>query len=78
MKEKEFVIRTYLKSELASLYHPYMSAESAMRKMRRWINYNPELKAQMEALSTSRTDHQYTPRQVGLLVKYLGEPYGQV
>jgi len=74
MTETKFVVRTYLKTELALLYNPYMSTEGALRKMRRWICQQPELKTQMDALQFSRTDRQYTPMQVRLIVKYLGEP----
>ena len=76
--EQRFVIKTYLKCELALLYNPYMSPEGALRKMRRWINRQPELKAQMDVLQVSRTDRQYTPMQVRLIVKYLGEPYDEI
>lgn len=74
MGETKFVIKTYLKTELALLYNPYMSTEGALRKMRRWIIRNPELKAEMDALQISLTDRQYTPKQVGVIVKHLGEP----
>lgn len=74
MEKEKFVIRTYFKTDLAALYHPGMSTEGALRKMRRWINRQPELKAQMEALQLSPTDRQWTPRQVHLIVKFLGLP----
>lgn len=35
--EEPFVIRPYLKSELAHLYNPYVPLVYAMRKMREWI-----------------------------------------
>ena len=41
--EEPFVIRPYLKSELAHLYNPYVPLVYAMRKMREWIRNNKEL-----------------------------------
>ena len=38
-----FEIKAYLKSDLAQLYFPCLSAEAALRKLRRWINFNPSL-----------------------------------
>ena len=35
--EEPFVIRPYLKSELAHLYNPYLRLVYAMRKMWEWI-----------------------------------------
>lgn len=75
MNENQFVVRTYLKVELAKLYNPHMSDEGALRKMRRWINHQPELRKQMRALQISPSDRQYTPRQVRLIVQHLGEPF---
>ena len=43
--EEPFVIRPYLKSELAHLYNPYVPLVYAMRKMREWIRNNKELYA---------------------------------
>ena len=60
--EEPFVIRPYLKSELAHLYNPYVPLVYAMRKMREWIRNNKEL---YDA---------YSARQVRLIVRYLDEP----
>jgi F-type H+-transporting ATPase subunit gamma len=38
-----FEIKAYLKSDLALLYFPCLSSEAALRKLRRWINFNPSL-----------------------------------
>ena len=40
--EEPFVIRPYLKSELAHLYNPYVPLVYAMRKMREWIRNKKE------------------------------------
>ncbi|NDV84276.1 DUF4248 domain-containing protein [Bacteroides sp. 51] len=78
MKEDKFVIKAYLKVELARLYNPHMSDEGALRKMRRWINHQPQLKARMDSLQLSPSDRQYTPKQVRLIVEYLGEPFDTI
>ena len=68
--EEPFIIRSYRKSELAHLYNPDMPLVPAMRKMRYWIQRNPEMYRSGEA----RGDHRYTRRQVRLIVETLGEP----
>lgn len=73
-EESVFSIRAYHKSDLALLYHPGMCGRSAMNKMRRWINRNSELKRRMKEAEVSPLTHQYTPRQVAILVEFLGEP----
>ena len=74
MSENEFEIRSYLKTELALLYHPQLPAAYAMNKMRAWIRHNAELYAQMYTHGEGRNDHSYTRRQVQLIVKYLDLP----
>jgi hypothetical protein len=73
-REEKFVIRPYLKEELAVKYHPHMQPKAAMGKMRRWINMNPELKRRLTEAQIGIRPHSYTPRQVSILVEFLGEP----
>jgi hypothetical protein len=73
-KEEKFVIRPYLKEALAVKYHPDMQPKAAMRKMRRWINLNPELKRKLTEAQMGIRPHYYTSRQVAILVEFLGEP----
>ena len=72
--EEPFVIRSYLKSELAHLYNPYVPLVYAMRKMREWIRNNKELYDAMYSGGEGKNDHAYSARQVRLIVKYLDEP----
>jgi len=75
MKEEvEFIIKGYHKAELAQMYHPDMSVPSAMCKMRRWINRNAKLKRKLMEVQVSGQNHAYTPREVGVIVEFLGEP----
>ena len=69
--EEPFVIRPYLKSELAHLYNPYVPLVYAMRKMREWIRNNNELYDAMYSGGEGKNDHAYSARQVRLIVKYL-------
>ena len=79
--EEPFVIRPYLKSDLAHLYNPYVPLVYAMRKMREWIRNNKELYDAMYSGGEGKNDHAYSARQVRLIVRYLDEPWislGQV
>lgn len=73
-KEVKFVIRGYHKADLALMYHPNMSATAAMGKMRRWINRNARLKEKLLEVQISALNHTYTPKEVAILVEFLGEP----
>ena len=60
--------------ELAALYFPRSSAKSASTQIKRWLLYNKPL---MEALRTTgyvSGQRVLTPKQVGLIFNYLGEP----
>jgi len=70
----KFVVKGYYKADLALMYHPGMSARCAMGKMRRWINRNTELKRKMLEAQVSALNHKYTPKEVAILVEFLGEP----
>lgn len=72
--EEPFVIRPYLKSELAHLYNPYVPLVYAMRKMREWIRNNKELYDAMYSGGEGKNDHAYSARQVRLIVRYPDEP----
>ena len=57
--EEPFIIRSYRKSELAHLYNPDMPLVPAMRKMRYWIQRNPELYEAMYRSGEARGDHRH-------------------
>jgi hypothetical protein len=75
MNESAFKIRPYTKRDLARMYFPdTASDESAVTNLRNLMLRNPHLLAELdEALYRSR-DKVFTPRQVAILVRYLGEP----
>ena len=60
MKQQEFIIKFYGKSELAMLYYDGDSPENAMSKFR------------VELVNST---HRYTPREVRMIVDELGPPY---
>lgn len=79
MEEKEeiFKIRCYGKSELAMMYFPNLERKTAVGKLKRWIDrcgpLSEELNGIKEPTKTIRFD--FTPKEVGLIARYLGEPY---
>ena len=69
-----FEIKAYLKSDLALLYFPCLSSEAALRKLRRWINFNPSLHRELYGGPEGKNDQLFSRRQVAILVKYLDAP----
>jgi hypothetical protein len=65
----EKTIRSFGRSELAQQYFPRLSAMSAWRKFREWLDFNPRLSHLYEL--TRRT---FTPAEVRLIYAELGEP----
>ena len=53
--EPTFEIRSYSKSELASLYSPYTTQKAAVRKLNRWIALQPGLQARLDATGITMT-----------------------
>ena len=71
MKNEEFVIRAYGKSELAMMYFPNSSSKrSALRKLQHWISINPRLSALVGS-----SGNYFTPKEVQLIVDEVGEPF---
>ena len=67
---KSFEIRAYGKSELAMIYFPHSSQDTAMKKLRRWFKINPRLRHLV-----NRDIEDFTPKQVRLIVREVGEPF---
>ena len=66
--------RAHTQREAQFYHNPDMPLVPAMRKMRYWIQRNPELYEAMYRSGEARGDHRYTRRQVRLIVETLGEP----
>lgn len=70
-----FIIQEYGKSELALLYFPKaQTAKGALSNLNSWINQNRELKAALRACGMSPRSKSYTPKEVALILYYIGEP----
>ena len=62
-------VKTLGRSELAQQYFPGLTAMSAWRKLKEWLDFNPRLQHLRDL--TRRT---FTPAEVQLIYAELGEP----
>lgn len=75
MIETTFRIRPYSKRELAMLYFPETAnADSAVANLRNLMKRNSDLLDELEDAHYKTHDKVFTPRQVVIIVRYLGEP----
>ncbi len=72
--EEKFVLRTYGFAELAQLYFPSISKNSASSQLSRWINAAPSLKEALECKGKKRRQRLLSPVQVKMIVDEFGEP----
>ena len=63
-----FKIRTYGWQELAILYAPDLTPESAGKRLSSWIRFNPKQSG------WKKGQRVLTPLQVRIIIQYLGEP----
>ncbi len=73
-EEKAFPIRMYTKAELAMLYCPNQCVKRALDNFYHWMLLNKELMAALEAVGYHKYRRSYLPREVELIVRYMGEP----
>lgn len=73
-EEKTFQYRSYGKGELASLYLPNITQQSAVERFNEWIDAAPGLKERLLATGMNPRSRRYTPAQVRLIVEVLEEP----
>ena len=72
---RPFEMRSYGKSELAMLYFPKAQTVSgALSNLNYWIRRCADLSAALKACGMPRNAKSYTPKEVELIVYYLGEP----
>ena len=69
MNEKLSKSKTFGRSELALQYFPELTAMSAWRKFKEWLEFNPRLRN-----LSSLTRRTFTPAEVDLIYAELGEP----
>lgn len=67
-------IKSYFKKTFAGFYFPKLSENYALKKLRTWINHNPELHRELYNGPEGPNDQSFSRRQVKVLIKYLGEP----
>ena len=70
------LIKSYLKSQLAQLYSPNLSQESARRRLNRWISGDKQLCDALREVGyfDHQKDHYFTKREVALLFEFIGDP----
>lgn len=73
-EEKKFELRGYDKVELALLYCPGRTEETAMKTLSRWINQCGQLVEALGAIGYNSRRHRFLRQEVEQIVKYLGEP----
>ena len=72
---KTFQIRSYRKSELALLFFPDSETKGgALNNLNSWIRGNHELYEALKACGMPPKSKSFTPREVALIIEYLGEP----
>lgn len=72
--EDRFIVRGYGKGELAMLYMPGICRSGALKQFNRWIERNTRLTAELIETGYDGTERIFTPKQVELIVEYIGEP----
>lgn len=72
--EREFPIRVYTKVELAQLYAPHLSDNAALNNLSRWMRQNVLLMTALEEVGYYKYRHSFTPKEVRLIFRYMGEP----
>ena len=71
---EECKVRPYTKKELALLYFPDSTPQAAGKHLKAWILRNKPLMEELEKTGYQSRSKSYNPRQVRLIVDYLGEP----
>ena len=64
------------KWRLALMYSPHLSRKSALRLLNQYIHRAEGLLPALEATGYSRAARHFTPKQLALVLMYLGEPFG--
>ena len=67
-------IRSYAKQELACMYFPEATPHTAVNRLTRWIRRCRPLRQQIRDCQLSKHAKFFTPKEVALIIEYLGEP----
>ncbi len=74
MQEDKFKVRAFGYGELAQLYFPQITKQSATIQFRRWILINNPLQIELTSHGFRKFQKMLTPKQVEIIIKYIGEP----
>jgi len=74
LMEDTFEIRTYSLCELAQLYFPDRTKESASKMFRAWIYASESLMNELKMLDWEKRSRNLTPKQVNTLVDHFDQP----
>jgi hypothetical protein len=69
-----FKLQSYTKAELAMLYNPNSETNAAIQNLYRWMKRNQPLMSELQAVGYNKYRHSFLKQEVGIIVKYLGEP----
>ena len=69
-----FVSRSYVKAELALLYLPCSTPDSAVKTLKRWIIGCPMLSEELKKMDYNPRRHTFLKPEVDAIIKHLGEP----
>ena len=69
-----FKLQPYTKAELALLYSQHSETTSAIQNLYRWMKRNHSLMSELQAVGYNKYRHSVLKQEVGIIVKYLGEP----
>lgn len=69
-----FISRTYGKAELALLYQPCSSPDSAVKTLNRWISRCLPLSEELRSMHYNPRRHTFLKPEVEAIVRHLGEP----
>ena len=72
--ERAFVVRSYGKGELASMYIGGVQQQTAVKQFNEWIRAAPGLEQRLRETGMAPSARRYTPAQVRLIVGVLGTP----
>lgn len=74
LNDEKFRIRTMVITDLAMLYFPELGKESARKKLKQFIREDRDLFKALKSAHFRKRQRTLTPRQVKILVEFLGEP----
>lgn len=73
--ERVFELRPYRKTELALMYFPESTKETAVRLLLRWMKEDAKIMEELNAMGYNKHRQYLLKREVEVIVKYLGEPF---